>query len=101
MPLIDEGKSRAIAHPEIRSIGFWMTVKGAVPVQPIRVFVSYEALANLDLTNIRDFAAAFEHFDKFRDRIEVAASNKFDWVGPDADKYEGLPTVRLTSNDAI
>jgi Protein of unknown function (DUF1488) len=97
MPLVVEGKSAAIIHPELRALGFWMTVKGAVPVRPVRVFVSYEALADLD---IRDLAAAVEHFDKFRTRIEAAASDKFDRVGPDAEKYEGMPTIRL-NNDPI
>jgi hypothetical protein len=101
MPLIVEGKSTAIIHSELRALGFWMTVKGAVPVRPVRVFVSYEALADLDPSNIRDLAAAVEHFDKFRARIEAAASDKFDRVGPDAEKYEGMPTVRLTNNDPI
>jgi hypothetical protein len=101
MPLVVEGKSTAIIHSELRALGFWMTVKGAVPVRPVRVFVSYEALADLDPSNIRDLAAAVEHFDKFRARIEAAASDKFDRVGPDAEKYEGMPTVRLTNNDPI
>ena len=65
MPLIVEGKSTAIIHSELRALGFWMTVKGAVPVRPVRVFVSYEALADLNPSNIRDLAAAVEHFDKF------------------------------------
>ena len=101
MPLISDGKSNAVLHSELRAIGFWMTVKGANPVQPVRVFVSYEALAELDPTNIRDLAAAFEHFDRFRSRIEAAASEKFERVGPDAEKYEGMQTVRLTTDDAI
>jgi hypothetical protein len=101
MPLVVEGKSTAIIHSELRALGFWMTVKGAVPVRPVRVFVGYEALADLDPSNIRDLAAAVEHFDKFRARIETAASDKFDRVGPDAEKYEGMPTVRLTNNDPI
>ena len=66
MPLIVEGKSTAIIHSELRALGFWMTVKGAVPVRPVRVFVSYEALAEFSRSNIRDLAAAVEHFDKFR-----------------------------------
>jgi hypothetical protein len=86
MPLVVEGKSKAITHSELRAVGFWMTVKGAVPVRPVRVFVSYEALADLAPSNIR---AAFEHFDRFRARIEAAASDKFDRHGPDAEKYEG------------
>ena len=98
MPLVADGKAKAVAHGELRAIGFWMIVKGAAPVKPIRVFVSYEALARLDRFDIRDFAAAFEHFERFRARIEVAASEKFDRDGPDAEKYEGMPTIRLTSN---
>jgi hypothetical protein len=101
MPLVADGKGKAVAHGELRAIGFWMTVKGATPVKPVRVFVSYEALAQLDPLDIRDFAAAFQHFDRFRARIEVAASEKFDREGPDPEKYEGMPTVRLTSNDPI
>jgi hypothetical protein len=99
MPLVVEGKSTAIIHSELRALGFWMTVKGAVPVRPVRVFVSYEALADLDPSNFRDLAAAVEH--KFRTRIEAAASDKFDRVGPDAEKYEGMLTVRLSNNDPI
>jgi hypothetical protein len=101
MPLVAEGAGKAVAHCDLRAIGFWMTVKGAIPVQPVRIFVGYEALARLDPFDIRDFAAAFEHFDRFRVRIEAAASEKFDRDGPDPEKYEGMPTVRLTSNDPI
>jgi Protein of unknown function (DUF1488) len=101
MPLISEGRSKAIPHSELRAVGFWMTVKGSNPVQPVRVFVSYEALADLDPSNIRDLASAFERFERFRARIEAAASDKFDRHGPDAEKYEGMPTIRLTTNDLI
>ena len=99
MPLISEGRSKPIPHSELRAVGFWMTVEGSNPVQPVRVFVSYEALADLDPSNIRDLAAAFDHFDRFLARIEAAASEKFDRLGPDAEKYEGMPTIRLTTND--
>jgi len=101
MALVVEGNGKAVAHCELRAIGFWMTVKGAIPIQPVRIFVSYEALAQLDPFDIRDFAAAFEHFDRFRARIETAASLKFDRDGPDAENYEGMPTIRLTTNDPI
>ena len=101
MPLIANGKGKAVAHGELRAIGFWMIVKGATPIKPVRVFVSYEALAQLDPFDIRDLASAFEHFERFRARIEAAASDKFDRHGPDADKYEGMPTIRLTTNDLI
>jgi Protein of unknown function (DUF1488) len=101
MPLVGDEKSKGAAHSELRAIGFWMSVKGAHPVQSVRVFVSFEALAELEPANIRDLAAAFAHFDKFRARIEAAASEKFDRDGPDAEKYEGMPTIRLTTNDPI
>jgi hypothetical protein len=101
MPLVSDGKIKAVAHSELRAIGFWMIVRGSNPVQPVRIFVSYEALAELDPANIRDLAAAFEHFDRFQARIEAAATDKFDREGPDAEKYEGMPTIRLTSRDAI
>ena len=65
----------------------------------MRVFVSYEALADLDPFDIRDLASAFEHFERFRARIETAASDKYDRYGSDADKYEDMPTIRLTTND--
>ena len=101
MPLVSDVNSKAIAHSELKAIGFWMSVKGATPVQPVRVFVSYEALADLDPSNIRDLTAAFEHFDAFRARIEAAASEKFDRIGFDAEKYEGMPTIRLTTSDPL
>ena len=101
MPLVSDGKGKAVAHSELRAIGFWITVKDASPVRPVRVFVSYEALADLDPHNVRDLPAAFEHFDRFRKRIESAASDKFDRDGPGAEKYARLPTIRLTSRDLL
>jgi Protein of unknown function (DUF1488) len=101
MPLSVEGGGKAVAHGDHRAVGFWMTVGGTIPLQPVRIFVSYEALAQLDPLDIRDFAAAFQQFERFRARIEATASEKFDREGPDPEKYEGMPTVRLTSNDLI
>ena len=101
MPLVSDGRGKAVAHSELQAIGFWMTVKGASRIQVVRVFVSYEALADLDPANVRDLPAAFEHFDKFRARIEAAASDKFDRDGPGAEKYARLPTIRLTSRDLL
>ncbi|RXH28933.1 hypothetical protein XH99_14070 [Bradyrhizobium nanningense] len=81
MPLVADGKAKTVAHDELWAIGFWMIVKGARPIRPVRVFVSYEALAQLDPFDIRDLASAFEHFERFRARIEAAASDKFDRDG--------------------
>jgi hypothetical protein len=59
MPLMADGKGKAVTQGELRAIGFWMIVREAIPVRPVRVFVSYEALAELDPFDIRDFASAF------------------------------------------
>ena len=99
MPLVSETNSKGVAHGELRAVGFWMIVKGANPIQPVRVFISYEALADLDPTDVWDLATAFDHFDRFRARIEAAASDKFDRLGSDAEKYEGMSTVRLITSD--
>ncbi len=49
---------RALDHRNIdstrRAIGFWMAVEGESPVRPVRVYVSYEALADIDPEQVRD-----------------------------------------------
>jgi Protein of unknown function (DUF1488) len=97
MPLISDGKSNPLSHSNSRSIGVWMSVEGRS--QPVRVLVSYEALSQLDPTNVRDLHGALENFDRFRSQVETAASRKFDRNGFDADDYEGIPAVRLTTDD--
>ena len=76
-----------------------MSVEGRSPIQPVRVLVSYEALSELDPTNVRDLHGALENFDRFRSQIESAASRKFDRDGFDPDKYEGMPVIRLITKD--
>jgi len=76
-----------------------MSVEGRTPIQAVRVLVSYEALSELDPTNVRDLHGALENFDRFRSQIESAASRKFDRNGFDPDKYEGMPAIRLITAD--
>jgi hypothetical protein len=99
MPLVSDGKSKPLSHSNSRSIGIWMSVEGRTPVQTVRVLVSSEALSQLDPANVRDLHGALENFDRFRSRIETTASRKFDRLGFDAAKYEGMPAVRLTTDD--
>jgi hypothetical protein len=101
MPLVGDGNGKAVSHSDLRAIGFWMSVQGQIPIQPVRVFVSYEALSQLDPASVRDLAGAFEIVHRFRLPIEIAASKKFDEVGFDAEKYEGLPTIRLIDVDLV
>jgi Protein of unknown function (DUF1488) len=74
MPLVSDGKSKPLAHSNLRSIRFWMSVQGRALVQPVRVVISYEALSQLDPTNVRGLHGALENFDRFRSQIETAAS---------------------------
>jgi hypothetical protein len=66
--------------------------------KPIRVFVSYEALRQLDPSSPPDLFAAMEIFDKHRAVIEKAASNKFDANGAD-EQYEGQAALKVVSMD--
>jgi len=99
MPLVSDQTSKPLSHSNSRAIGFWMSVEGRAPIQPVRVLVSYEALSQLDPTNVRDLHGALENFDRFRSQVESAASRKFDRDGFDPDKYEGIPAIRLTTDD--
>jgi hypothetical protein len=99
MPLVSDRKSNPLSHSNSRAIGFWMSVEGRTPIQPVRVLVSYEALSEIDPTNVRDLHGALENFDRFRSQVERAASRKFDRNGFDPDKYEGMPAIRLTTDD--
>jgi Protein of unknown function (DUF1488) len=101
MPLVSDRKSKPLTHSNSRSIGFWMSVEGRIPIQPVRVLVSYEALSELDPTNVRDLHGALENFDQFRSQVESAASRKFERNGFDPDKYEGMPAIRLTTDDLM
>ena len=99
MPLTRDLTSRIGRRDPTRAVGFWMTVAGSKPVKPVRVFVAYEALWELDPSNVRDMPGALENFDRFRLKVERAASNKYDRDGPDPDKYEGQDAITVTSLD--
>ena len=101
MPLVSDPQSKPLSHSNSRAIGFWMSVEGRAPIQTVRVLVSYEALSDLDPSNVRDLHGALENFDRFRSQVETAASRKFDRCGFDGQKYEGMPAIRLTTDDLI
>ena len=91
MPLVSDPKSKPLLHSNSRAIGFWMSIEGRTPIQPVRVLVSYEALSELDPTNVRDFHGALENFDRFRSQVESTASRKFDTVGFDQTSTKECP----------
>lgn len=99
MPLLSDRKSKPLPHSNSLSIGCWMSVEGRTPSQPVRVLISYEALSQLDPTNIGNLEGALENFDRFRSQVESAASRKFDKYGFDPERYEGVPAIRLIDVD--
>jgi hypothetical protein len=81
------------------AIGFWMTIEGAVPIEPIRVFVTCEALAQLDPSQPRDTVAAGKIFEKYRARIADAASEKFDSKDIEDERHEGQRVVKVDATN--
>jgi Protein of unknown function (DUF1488) len=81
------------------AIGFWMIVKGVRPVEPVRVLVTFEALGQMEPSEVRDVYAAIKIFDRNRARIEDAASDKFDTRGVGIGQYEGRPVVVVRWED--
>jgi hypothetical protein len=98
MPLESSGLGR-ITHNSLKVVGFWMCVEGADPVQPVRVLITYEALAQFDPSQVRDIEAALLVFDENRPQIEAAASMKFDASGIEPETYEGQPMIKLRTDD--
>jgi hypothetical protein len=99
MPLISDVKTRPIRDDGRRAIGFWMLDTRKSPYHPVRIFISYEALADLDPDNIRDLESAFEHFSRFHELITRAASDKFDRGEIEDEMHLGQPVVVLRTDD--
>jgi hypothetical protein len=88
MPLITTGKPGVPDNGQM-AIGFWMTVEVAHPVEPIRIFVTYKGLEQIDPSQVPDIYGAREIFTRNRALIEAAASKKFDKDGVDDGEHEG------------
>ena len=88
-------------EPDLRrqAIGFWMFVGGTRPAKPVRVFVTYEALARLSQSRGGDSPPVFETFKNQRAKLEAVASNKFDSQGADEGDYGGRPILMIGSQD--
>jgi hypothetical protein len=94
---------RALDHRNVdtarRAIGFWMAIKGAKPARPVRVYVTYEALADIDPEQVRDLHGALTTFDKNRDRIDMAANSKFRLDEIEHDLRGGHLAIILRTDD--
>ena len=80
-----------------KAIGFWMT--DAKTDSPIRVFVTYEALWQMDPSQVQDVASAVATCKANRARLEEHASGKFDADGVNDGQYKGQPILLLRSMD--
>jgi len=98
MPLTGTG-GIGLPNDRRRAIGYWMTNKKARPIEPVRVFVTYETLWQLDPTHPQDVPAAIGIFNANRTKIEAAASKKFDAEGHDEGTYDGQPILLVRSQD--
>jgi hypothetical protein len=98
MPL-NKTDQAGISDNDRMAIAFWMTVDGVRPVSPIRVFVTYPALASMEPSQLRDTHAAFDIFERRRTEIEAVASRKFDNSGADEGEYQGQPILMIGPDD--
>jgi hypothetical protein len=98
MPLVSTGQNPQ-THSNLKAVGIWMSVDGSEPIQPVRVLVTYEALSQVDPSQVRDLHGALAVFDKHRVDIEAAASVKYDASEQEADMYEGQPMIILRTDD--
>lgn len=86
---------RAVPDDDRKAVGIWMENDNS----QIRVFVTYEALWQLDASQVRDVPSALALFDTNRAHLENAASTRYDASGVDDGEYEGQPIIVLRSND--
>ena len=102
MPLVGDPVSQPFLHVGLHGVGFGMIAHGGESLKRVRIVVTFQALAEIGHTDeIIGFPVALACFDGFRNRIEVAASQKFDRIGPALQEFEGVPTVLLMTGDPI
>jgi hypothetical protein len=89
----------AIPDDDRKAVGFWMT--NAKSDSPIRVFVTYEALWQIDPSQVHDVASAVSTCNANRARLEEHANRKFDADSMDEGQYKGQPILFLRSMDVI
>jgi hypothetical protein len=84
-----------------KAIGFWMAVEDAAQDKRIRVFITFEALRELDPSTVPDLFGAMEVFANYRLLIEEVASDKYDCEGEaaDEDEFEGHPALCVRTED--
>ncbi len=82
-----------------KAVGFWMEVEGTQPPRFVRIFVTHEALSDIDPCGVPDFEGCLSTFDKNCDRIELAANSKFDRGKIEDWLHERQPVIMLMDSD--
>jgi Protein of unknown function (DUF1488) len=84
---------------DIKAVSYWMKVTGAAPAIPVRVIVTDEGLRAIDPNQVPDKYGAIATFQTNRQRIDEAASVKFDAGSTEAVTHEGHALVLLRATD--
>lgn len=98
MPLVRASVLRLVSHDDRRAVGFWMVIDGK-PTAGVRILVAYDTLWDMDKSELRDVGSALEICERERDKIEAAASKKFDAGAIDTGLHEGRPVVTVRTDD--
>ena len=99
MPLIGDPEFKPLFDSKLRGVAFQMKANDSL--RNVRVVVTYHALSDINEAEIMNFPVALECLKSFRDRIEAAASMKFDRIGLGVSEWEGFPTVLLMTGDPL
>ena len=99
MPLASTGNFGFDQNDPPNVIHFWMKVKDADPVEPVRIVVTAEALRHFEPLAANDQYDHPEIFRRHRASIEEAANDKFDRGEVEDGRYEGMTIVRVSSAD--
>ena len=84
---------------DLKAVSFWMKVTGSTPATPVRVIVTYEGIRAIDPDEVPDRYGAIATFEANRQRIDEAASVKFDAGGTEPVTHGGHALVLLRATD--
>jgi len=97
--MLKRATEKRIFYFDKKAVAFWMEVEGTSPARFVRIFITHEALSGIDPNGPPDVDGDLSTFDKSRDRIELAASSKFNRGETEHWLHEGQPAVVLMDSD--
>ena len=101
MPLISTNRPMILIAGDPWAVGVWMKVENSGDDDFVWVIATYECIADLDPSQIADQFNATDIAESHRERLEQAATAKFDGKGIDPEEgvQEGSPILRMHSYD--